>query len=69
MSINLATGGMFNNCCGTGFTGGAPPYRPYKEESVAPLVLVKKVEIKTINTNESISSYIKIMKVNDGGNL
>jgi hypothetical protein len=62
MSVNIATMGMFKDCCGGGFVGGggAPPYRPNASETVKPLVLVKKFEMKTKN---NIEDYLKKIKV------
>jgi len=46
MSVNIATGGMFQDCCGRAVGGGgAPPYRQ-DEEKILPRVLVKRVEVK-----------------------
>ena len=66
MSINMATMGMFQGCCGTGTGGGAPPYRPYEQEPVTPFVLVKHVEIKTIKLNKKYEQ-IKVKLLGDGG--
>lgn len=69
MSIGIATMGMFNSCCGTrAGGGGAPPYRPYAEEHVTPVVLVKKVEVKTISTSDTLIKRIKVKLLGDGGN-
>lgn len=66
MSIGIATGGMFNSCCGTRVVGGgAPPYRR-EDEHVTPFVLVKNVEIKTIKFD--IYENIKVRLLNNGGN-
>lgn len=65
MSVNLATMGMFQDCCGRVVTGGgAPPYRR-DEEKVKPLILVKKVEVKDINIFDSLLDKIKITLVDD----
>lgn len=64
MSINLTTMGMFNSCCGTG-GGGAPPYRR-DEEKVTPLVLVKKVSVKTIRGTEAMLDNFKITLLSGG---
>ena len=46
MSINIATMGMFKDCCGgLGGGGGAPPYR-LDETKIAPVVFVKNLEIE-----------------------
>ncbi len=69
MSISLATMGLFNNCCGERIVsggGGAPPYRQY-DEHVTPVVFVKKVEVKTIDSNDSIVEVIKVRLLVDGG--
>jgi len=64
MSVNIATMGMFQNCCGRAVGGGgAPPYRIDNEEVVRPLVLVKKVDVKTINTINEINKNIKVTLV------
>ena len=68
MSVAIATLGMFQTCCGSGISGGgAPPYKPYLEERSAPVILVKKVEVETINLNEAFSEKIKVTLLNDGG--
>jgi len=59
MSINIATMGMFQNCCATG-GGGAPPYRQDNEEIVRPMVLVQSVEIKTKGSLEDYLDKIKV---------
>ncbi len=59
MSVNIATMGMFRDCCGGApGGGGAPPYRQNAEERVTPLVLVRKVEMVTINSPEDLLSKI-----------
>lgn len=65
MSVNIATGGLFQDCCGRAVVGGAPPYRVDNEEVVRPLVLVKKFEVKDINTLETLINQIKITLIND----
>lgn len=68
MSVAIATMGMFNSCCGTRFGGGgAPPYRPYEQEHVTPVVLVKKVEVKTLRGSDSMFENIKVRLLGDGG--
>ena len=64
--VGIATMGMFQPCCGnkTG-GGGAPPYRPYNEEKVAPVVFVHKVKMKTINSPEDIVSKIHVRLKDD----
>jgi len=65
MSVSIATMGMFNPCCGGGVVGGgAPPYRR-DEEKVKPLVMVKKVEIKSIDMIDRLSKKIKITLIDD----
>lgn len=61
MSVNIATMGMFQDCCGRAVGGGgAPPYRIDNEEVVRPLVLVTKVDVKTVDTINEISKNIKV---------
>lgn len=61
MSVNIATMGMFRDCCGGALGGGgAPPYRQNAEEVVKPLVLVKHVEMKTKNSLEDYLDKIKV---------
>lgn len=61
MSVNIATMGMFQDCCGRAVGGGgAPPYRLDNEEVVRPLVLVTKVDVKTVDTINEISKNIKV---------
>jgi len=65
MSVNIATMGMFQDCCGRAVGGGgAPPYRQ-DEEKVLPRVLVKKVEVKDINILEALLTKTKITLVDD----
>lgn len=65
MSVNLATMGMFQDCCGrTVGGGGAPPYRR-DEEKVLPTILVKKVEAKDKNVLESSLAKVKIILVDE----
>lgn len=65
MSVNIATMGMFKDCCGRGVGGGgAPPYRR-DEEKVLPRVLVKKVEVTDIDILESLLDKIKVTLVDD----
>ncbi len=64
MSVNIATMGMFKDCCGgTGFGGGAPPYRQNAEENVSPVVLVRHVDMITINSPKNLLKkiYVKLM--------
>ena len=59
MSVNIATMGMFKDCCGGApGGGGAPPYRQNSEEHITPLVLVRHVEMLTINSPEDLLSKI-----------
>lgn len=65
MSINLATMGLFKDCCGRAVGGGgAPPYRR-DQEKVKPLVLVKRLEVKDLDLVESLLDKIKVTLVND----
>jgi len=61
MSVNIATMGMFRSCCGggTGYGGGAPPYRQ-NDEHVTPLVLVRHVEMVTINSPDDLLKKISV---------
>lgn len=67
MSISIATGGMFNNCCGSGVVaggGGAPPYR-LDDQKVIPTILIKNVQM--INKTNDISlENIKVTLVGGG---
>jgi hypothetical protein len=60
MPINIATLGMFKDCCGSRVAGGggAPPYRQNWDEPVKPTVQVKKLEVK--NISESLIDKIKV---------
>ena len=61
MSVNIATMGMFKECCGgVQVGGGAPPYRPNAEEPVAPVVFVQNVEINTINSPKDLLRKISV---------
>ena len=54
MSVNIATMGMFRDCCGgLGGGGGAPPYH-LDEVRVAPVVFVKNLEIEDIKVIKKI---------------
>lgn len=60
MSINIATRGMFNSCCGGGTVipvGGAIPFRQEKEEKKIKITITK-VELTNIH-NKNI--YIKLL--------
>ena len=59
MSVNIATMGLFQECCGGPGGGGAPPYRQNASEETAPLIFVKNVDMKTTNSIEDYLSKIK----------
>lgn len=64
MSVNIATMGMFKDCCdggGTGFGGGAPPYRQH-DEHVTPLVLVRHVEMINVRDPEDFKNITVKLK-------
>lgn len=64
MSVNIATMGMFKDCCGGApGGGGAPPYRQNAEERVSPVVFVQKVDMITINSPKDLLKkiYVKLM--------
>jgi len=64
MSVNIATGGMFQDCCGRAVGGGgAPPYRR-DEEKILPRVLVKRVEVKDIDI-DSLLNNIKVKLIDN----
>jgi len=64
MSVSLATMGMFNQCCGGApGGGGAPPYRQNADEINKPLILVKKLNMKTKNSLEDYLDKIKVKLV------
>jgi hypothetical protein len=45
-SISIATGGMFNDCCGVGVAGGgAPPVHQYAEQYEKRLIDVKVLKV------------------------
>lgn len=61
MSVSMITGGFFNQCCGgQGGGGGAPPFRQNIEEVVRPSILVKKVEVKVIDTLDEMINKIQV---------
>lgn len=64
MSVNIATGGMYNPCykSSTG-GGGAPPYR--RDESVAPKIYVTKFEAKTIDLTKKIFENINVKLIDE----
>lgn len=57
--INIATRGKFAACCDR-LGGGAPPYSPYEQERVKPTILVRNVEIKTINDSNKLTEKIRV---------
>jgi len=61
MSISIATGGLFNPCCGSRIAGGggAPPYRQNYDDRVRPTILIRNVEMKTKNS----INYLEQIKV------
>lgn len=60
MSVNIATLGMFKDCCGRGVGGGgAPPYR--RDEAKAPFILVSNVEVVDINIFDKHKIEIKLV--------
>jgi hypothetical protein len=64
MSVNIATMGMFRDCCGGApGGGGAPPYRQNAEEHLAPVVFVRHVDMITINSSEDLLKkvFVKLM--------
>lgn len=58
MSVNLATMGMFKDCCEGMVVGGGAP--PAMERVTKPHILVKNLEMKTKN---NIEDYLKKIKV------
>ncbi len=66
MSINIATMGMFRDCCGGGQVGGggAPPYRQY-DEHVTPVVFVRHVEMVNVKDPEDIIKNISVKLKDD----
>lgn len=64
MSVSIATGGLFNQCCGgRGGGGGAPPYRQNEEEAIRPFILVKKVDSKVLDTLDEMINKIQVKLV------
>jgi hypothetical protein len=62
MSVSIATMGKFNQCCGGGIVGGgAPPYRQ-NEQIVKPHILVKNVEMETINEQLLQNLTVKLIE-------
>jgi len=67
MSVNIATMGMFKDCCGgggTGYGGGAPPYRQ-NDEHIAPFVMVRHVEMVNVREIEEMISNISVKLKDD----
>lgn len=61
MSISIATMGMFQDCCGRAVGGGgAPPYTQNPYERPKPHILVRNVEMITINSSEDYLNKIKV---------
>lgn len=66
MSVGLATLGMFQPCCTeTSVVGGAPPYRQNAQEALKPNILVRNVEMETINSSEDYLKKIKVKLIDD----
>ena len=66
MSVNIATMGMFQDCCGRAVGGGgAPPHRQEAQEHVQPRVLVKKLEVKDIDIFDNLLDKIKVTLVDN----
>jgi len=64
MSVSIITGGLYRQCCGVhAGGGGAPPYRQNNEEVVRPFILVKKVEVKLIDTLDTMIEKIQVKLV------
>ncbi len=64
MSVSIATGGLYRQCCGVrAGGGGAPPYRQNNEEVVRPFILVKKVESKLLDTLDEMINKIQVKLV------
>lgn len=64
--VGIATMGKFSPCCGSRVGGGgAPPYRPYNDEAPKPLVLVKRVEVKTLNVSDTMIERIQVTLIDD----
>lgn len=62
--VNIATMGLFSNCCsGIGGGGAVPTYRD--DEKVVPLVRVLKVEATDIDVASEISKKLHIKLVDD----
>jgi hypothetical protein len=64
--VGIATMGKFSPCCGNrAGGGGAPPYRPYNDEAPKPLVLVKRVEVKTLDISDTMIKRITVKLKDD----
>ncbi len=65
MSVNIATMGLFRDCCGGAPTvgGGAPPYRRDAEERVTPVVFIQRFDMVTVNSPEDLLKkiYVKLI--------
>ena len=61
--INIATRGKFSACCDR--IGGAPPYQPNLDERSRPTILVRNVEMKTLNSSNKIAEKISVRLIDD----
>ena len=64
MSVNIATMGMFQECCRGGLGGGGGAVPTYRDEQeVKPTVFVTKVDMETINSIDDLIGKIKVKLV------
>ncbi len=66
MSVNIATMGLFRDCCGGApGGGGAPPYRQDAEEHVTPVVFVQRVDMITVNSPKDLLKKIYVRLIDE----
>jgi cell division GTPase FtsZ len=66
MSVSIATGGMFNNCCGGGpgvGGGGAPPVHQYAEQYDSFNVKVVKVYFDDLDGKKSELPEVRVKEI------
>ena len=67
-SIAIATGGMFNDCCGVGVAGGgAPPVHQYAEQYDKRVINVKVLDVyfdDLSKEDKKLKVLIKNIKLN-----
>jgi hypothetical protein len=64
MSVSIATGGMFNPCCGgRGGGGGAPPVHMYEERGREPDIHIDVIKVRSKKTKKDPEIIINVGNV------